>query len=98
MVEGGVGERRDDRRFGRDDELLQESCFTSFFSLKISEYKCSNSAARAGSGVATDVGVDIAATEEAETSLILSAISANLSRVVPSGAESSTMRTLGGNL
>ena len=91
--------RRDDRWFERDDGRLRENLLTSFSSLRISDRRLSNSAAKAEGGVGpAEVGVDMAATEGAATSMTLSAISANLSMVVPSGVEASTMRTLGGNL
>ncbi len=82
----------------RDDERVQESLLTSFVSRWISECKCSISAAREVDGaVLAEEGAETAATEGMATSIILSAISANLSRVVPSGVDASTILTFWGN-
>ncbi len=82
----------------RDDERVQESLLTSFVSRWISERMCSISAAREVDGAVPAEGAETAATEGMATSIILSAISANLSRVVPSGVDASTILTFWGNL
>ncbi len=92
-------ERRGERGVERDDERVRESLLTSFASRWISERMCSISAAREVDGaVPAEEGAETAATEGMATSILLSAISANLSRVVPSGVDASTILTFWGNL
>ncbi len=83
----------------RDDERVRESLLTSFACRWISEHMCSISAAREVDGaIPAEEGAEMAETEGMATSIILSAISANLSRVVPSGVDASTILTLWGKL
>ena len=90
MVDVGVGERREERAAGRDDERderdddrVEVSCLTSVPSLVTSARRCSTSVAR-GFGLLTPATVGVVAAAAAikvgggvATSIILSANSAS---------------------
>ena len=89
----GVGERRDERKAGRDDERDDER---ERASLRMSFSNRVTSCSTSVDGVLTPAtkGVEAAVPEGAATSIILSAISASLSRLVESGDEARTILTL----